>query len=239
MTAQWALVTGAAKRIGRAIALELAQAGWDIVVHFHRSQTEAESLAEEIHALGRKACLAQIDLSKPEPVRKLIPALTAEIGPLAALVNNASLFEPDGTADAEFIAQVNLEAPRLLSEAFHQQVKSDMLGCIVNVLDTDPSLPNFDIYNLSKRHLARLTADMARDYAPTVRVNGVALGAILPSPRQSLQHFNDMIVATPLKSKILPEEVGQAVRFLIDSPSITGDILHVDGGRHLQLKKIV
>ena len=230
---KWVLITGAAKRIGNAIALDMAKAGWNIVVHFHTSSSEAETLAHAIRALGRKACLAQIDLSKAEHVAQLIPALCAEIGTLSALVNNASLFEPDNIADAETIARVNVEAPRLLSEVFCKHIDPETGGSIVNLLDADPTMPSFTAYNVSKRLLADLTRAMAVDFAPTVRVNGVALGAVLPSPRQSPQHFNDQIVATPLKNKIMPDEVAAAVRFLLESPSITGSILPVDGGRHL------
>lgn len=228
---KWALVTGSAKRIGRVIALDLAAAGWNIIVHYHTSQAEAETLADEIQDLGCQACLAEIDLANTKLIENLIPSLAAELGPITLLVNNASLFEPDsldptGTRHAS----INAEAPRLLSEAFYKQ---DQSGLIINLLDSNPAIPYFTAYNASKKTLQTMTRDMALRFAPRVRVNGVALGSILPSSRQSPEHFQKCIEATPLRTQTMPQDVASAVRFLAETTSITGEILHVDGGLHL------
>jgi NAD(P)-dependent dehydrogenase (short-subunit alcohol dehydrogenase family) len=232
----WALITGSARRIGHAIALELAAAGFDIVVHYNRSHAEAEQLAHEIEKSGRKAALAEINLENAQLVEKLIPYVTAELGPLAALVNNASLFEPDASDpdDARHNA-INVTAPRILSEAFFQAntKQTGATPVIVNMLDADHSIPGFMAYARSKQTLAAFTLDMARRFAPHVRVNGIAPGPVLPSPRQSAEHFGKLIQATPMQTRIAPQSIAASVRFLIENPFITGEIIHVDGGIHL------
>jgi len=232
-----ALITGAARRIGRAIALDMAQHGWDIIIHFHRGEVDAQSLAQEIGATGQNTYLAQIDFTKLDHVQKLIPALVAELGPLSALINNAALFEPDNDNNQELHHLVNYESARILSENFYWQLPNDAAGTIVNLLDTNPHLPQFVAYSESKQRLAQLTRQMAAHYAPRLRVNGIALGPVLAGERQSPQHFNEMVMATPLQSQIQLSEIATAVRFLIDSPSITGEMLHVDSGQHLQVQK--
>jgi NAD(P)-dependent dehydrogenase (short-subunit alcohol dehydrogenase family) len=228
------LVTGAARRIGRAIALELATQGWDIVAHYNRSAGEAAELAAAIIALGRQAVLAEIDLAKPAHVAKLIPSLTSELGPLAALVNNASLFETDAAdPTGRLHMAVNADAPRLLSEAFYKQIPAGQTGAIVNLLDGAPPEKGMDSYNASKAALYATTRAMAKDFAPRARVNGVAPGAILPNSRQSERHFAAQIAATPLQTRITPEDIARSVAFLLSSPAITGHILPVDGGAHL------
>jgi NAD(P)-dependent dehydrogenase (short-subunit alcohol dehydrogenase family) len=230
----FALVTGAARRIGRAIALELAAQGFDIVVHYNRSAEEAETLAEEIIALGRQAVLAEIDLAQADHVAKLVLSLAAELGPLTALVNNASLFEPDqqDPTGALHLA-INAEAPRLLSEAFYKQIPADSRGAIVNLLDGMPPENGFIGYNASKQTLKAHTLDMAKRFAPRARVNGIAPGPILANTRQSEKHFQAQIDETPLKTIIAPEDIARATAFLLSSSAVTGEILHVDGGMHL------
>ena len=230
----WVLVTGAAKRIGRTIALELAAAGFDIVVHYNTSRREATKTLREIEALGRKACLAELDLANLPLVERLIPALTAELGPLAALINNASMFMPDSAApNRNLHATINAGAPRILSEAFRQQ-SSDKNGVIVNILDADASAPDFSDYNESKEMLRDMTLEMARRFAPKVRVNGVALGPVLRGPRETPEHFKKLVQKTPLRKPVALEEVASAVRFLIEHAAVTGTILPVDGGLHLK-----
>jgi len=228
------LVTGAARRIGRAIALRLAKDGFDIVVHYHRSADEAAQVADDIIALGRKAVLAEIDLAKTDQVAKLIPALGAELGPLAALVNNASLFEldKDDPTCARHMA-INAEAPRLLSEAFYSQVPDGATGSIVNILDGVAQEKNLNAYYASKAKLRATTLSMAKSFAPRVRVNGIAPGPVLANIRQSVAHFQAEIDATPLKTRIAPDDISCAVSFLAVSRAITGQILYLDGGMHL------
>jgi len=235
---RWVLVTGAARRLGRAIALDMAQAGWNVVVHYHHSQTEAAEVAEAIQDMGRAACLAEMDMQNLQGVRSLIPALTRELGPLAALVNNASLFEPD-TMDPDGARHhaINLAAPNALSAAFLESLPANAptgAACIVNMLDSSPFRMTFAHYNCSKIALAHETRAMALRAAPRMRVNGVAPGRIIPSPRETERCFNEWIEGTPLGVRIAPESVAAAVRFLIENPAITGEIIRVDGGAHVQ-----
>ncbi len=220
----WALVTGSAKRIGRAIALDLAANGWDIIVHYHRSGDEARQLAEEINALGQEACLAEIDLSNPSHTESLIESLAEELGMIDALVNNACLFEPDESdADGTRHWAVNADAPRLLSKAFHTHIPRTERGVIVNLLDATPPAPNFTAYTRSKVFLTDLTRNMAKSFAPQVRVNGVAPVYVLPSPRQTEESFRKLAG----DQTATPEQVATAVRQLLETPTITGQILQV------------
>lgn len=223
---RWVLVTGAAKRIGRAIALELAAHGWDIVIHYHKSADDAQLLAEEVQKLGRSACLAEIDLSQPELAENLIPSLAEEIGMIEALVNNASLFEPDDSdPDGARHWAVNADAPRLLSKAFRDHLPPDERGAIVNILDSAPQAANFAGYNRSKTFLTDMTRNMAKSFAPQVRVNGVAPTFVLPSPRQSEEAFRKMANG----DIVAPEQVAAAVRRLLETPSATGEIVSLNG----------
>ena len=222
----WVLVTGAARRIGRAIALDLAAHGWDIVVHYHRSGTEARALAQEIEALGRGVCLAEIDLANPRLVTELIPSLAEEIGMMDALVNNASLFEHDETdPDGTRHWAINADAPRLLSKAFRDHLPRNESGVIVNLLDATPPPPHFTAYTRSKVFLSEMTRNMAKSFAsaPRVRVNGVAPPYVLPSPRQTEEDFCKMAG----DNRTTPEQVAIEVRKLIETPSVTGEIVTV------------
>lgn len=238
----WALITGASKRIGRTIALELAAHGWDIVVHYHRSKDEAQKLAEEIQELGRCACLAEIDLSNARMAEKLIPSLAGEIGMIDALINNAALFEPDEKdPDGSRHWAINADAPRLLSKAFRDHLPKSERGVIVNLLDaslyldahgspvrltadgTTKPAPNFSSYARSKAFLADMTRNMAKAFAPRVRVNGVAPLYVLPSPRQSESDFLKMGGA----NIVAAEKVAKAVRKLVETTDLTGEILTI------------
>jgi NAD(P)-dependent dehydrogenase (short-subunit alcohol dehydrogenase family) len=220
----WALITGASKRIGRAIALDLAAHGWDIVVHYHRSAQEAKQLVEEIQSMGRAACLAEIDLADAVLAEKLIPFLADELGMIGALVNNAALFEPDETdPDGSRHFAVNADAPRILGKAFRAAMPRRERGVIVNLLDATPPAPNFSGYSRSKKILAGLTVTMAKSFAPQIRVNGVAPMYVLPSPRQSEEAFRKMAG----DNIVSPQQVAEAVRALIETPSATGQIVTV------------
>jgi len=220
----WALVTGASKRIGRAISLELASKGWDIVVHYHHSLNEARQLAEEIQALGCSACLAEIDLADANAAENLIPSLAEEIGMIDALINNAALFEPDACdPDGARHWAVNAEAPRLLSKSFYDHLPPREKGVIINLLDATPPAPSFSSYAKSKIFLSEMTHNMSKSFAPKVRVNGVACGYVLPSPRQSEKGFRQLA-----KGKIVtPQQVAVAIRRLIETPACTGQILTI------------
>ncbi|MFA4995029.1 MAG: SDR family NAD(P)-dependent oxidoreductase [Bdellovibrionales bacterium] len=232
--ARWALVTGAGKRIGRAIALDLASHGWDIVVHYHHSGKEAQQLAEEIQEMGQSACLAEIDLADAKSTEQLIPSLTKELGAINALINNASMFEPDETdPDGKRHFAVNAEAPRILGKSFRDSLPKGDRGVIINMLDA--TLPSdstvipakagipfpYSSYARSKKFLSGMTLNMAKSFAPKIRVNGVAPLYVLPSPRQTKAAFLKMA-----GNKITPpEKVAEAVRQLIETPSATGEIV--------------
>ena len=226
----WALVTGASKRIGRAIALDLAAQGWDIVVHYHRSADEAKMLAEDIHALGQDAVLAEIDLANAQLAENLIPSLAEEIGMIDILVNNASIFERD-EADPGGSRHwaINADAPRLLSKAFRAHLPKGERGVIVNLLDAvlasagaQPA-PPYAAYGKSKIFLTDMTRNMAKSFAPQVRVNGVAPGFVLPAAGQSEEEFHKIAKGRT----VTPQQVADAVRRLIETPAATGEIVAV------------
>ena len=229
---RWALVTGAARRIGSVIALELAQAGWDIVVHYHTARREAETLAHRIEKLGQRAALAEIDLANPALAKNLVPQLAQNLGGLEALVNNAALFEPDASdPDGARHMAVNTEAPRLLSEAFFVLGTE---GAIVNMLDAHPDIPGFASYAASKRALADLTLDLARRFEPKLRVNGVALGPTLRGVRETEEHFARLVAAAGGRANT-PEDAARAVRTLIEDRTATGKIIQLDSQLYIEI----
>lgn len=232
------LITGGAQRIGRSLALAVAHAGADVVIHYGTSQSAAESTRAEVEALGRKAILLQADLADPLQAGSLIPRVL-EHGPLFALVNNAAIFEALTWENSGLEAwnrhlAINLTAPFLLSQAFAQALRPGETGRIVNLLDWRSLRPGADHlpYTTSKAALAALTHSLAIALAPQINVNGLALGAILPpSDGNTAQNI---LAQVPAGRWAALEEVGQALIFLLDGPAyVTGEIIHVDGGRHL------
>lgn len=228
------LVTGAAKRIGREIAIHGAKTGWDVVIHCNTSLNEAEDTAAAIRALRRNAYVIQADLTDPTATDALIPSITRKIGPLTALVNNASLFErdlydPDGARHN----QINFKAPCVLAEQLFRERPNDTGKAIVNMLDAGPVPKIFSSYLASKEKLRAATFDMAKRMAPHTRVNAVALGPTLINPRESREHFDKLVASTPLGIEIPAQAVAASVLFLIENPAITGEVLNVDGGAHL------
>ena len=238
-TPRAALITGAGRRIGRAISRALAQAGYAVVLHAHRSRAETEQLAGEIVGAGGQARVVLADLADPEALAKLVPAAAA-FGPLTLLVNNASLFDEDEIASLdrarfERTIAVNLTAPLLLSQAFAAQAPARADASIVNITDQRvlKPTPRFFSYTLSKSALARATVTLAQALAPHVRVNAVAPGPTLPSPRQSDAQFAAQAAAVPLKRGPSPEDIAAAVVYLAQARSVTGTMIAVDGGQHL------
>jgi NAD(P)-dependent dehydrogenase (short-subunit alcohol dehydrogenase family) len=226
----WALITGSARRIGRAIALDLAKHGWDIVIHYHHSGEEARVLADEIDHLGRAVCLAEIDLSHARNAETLIPSLAEEIGMIDVLINNAALFEPDEMdPDGTRHWAINADAPRLLSKAFRDHLPHDERGTIINLLDATPVGDHFTAYGKSKAFLSELTLNMAKSLAPQVRVNGLAPGFVLPSPRQSEEAFTKMAG----DQRVTPEDVAVALRHLLETPTARGEIVKVRKNAHV------
>jgi NAD(P)-dependent dehydrogenase (short-subunit alcohol dehydrogenase family) len=234
------LVTGGARRIGRAIALELARGGWNVAVHFNSSKLEAEAVVAEITARGRRAVSVRADLQVESEVEQLIPRAVRHLGPLSDLVNNASVFEGDSGLDAtrgswDRNFEVNLRAPFVLIQNFVRQLLPNGHGSIVNLVDERVwnLTPHFVSYTVSKAALWTLTQTLAVALAPTVRVNAVGPGAALASGYETPETFRRLGAALPRGCGTAPEEIGDAVRFLLRSPAITGQMLAVDGGKHL------
>jgi NAD(P)-dependent dehydrogenase (short-subunit alcohol dehydrogenase family) len=233
-----ALVTGGAKRIGRAICLELAAAGFDVAIHHRDSEDAAARLADEITALGRRAVCLSANLADSEATRALIGRAVEALGPLSVLVNNASVFADDrlesltGESWASHM-EVNLHAPILLAQAFAAQAPDG--SAIINILDQRVLKPDprFFSYGLSKSALWVATRTMAQALAPRIRVNGVGPGPTLPSVHQAAGEFEAEARATPLQRAGSPEAIADAVRWLVDAGQVTGQMIAVDGGQHL------
>jgi NAD(P)-dependent dehydrogenase (short-subunit alcohol dehydrogenase family) len=236
-----ALVTGGAQRIGRAIALDLAADGFAIAVHYRRSKGEAEKLAGEIASRGGKAAAIACDLSREAEVQTLLPRAAQGLGqPLTVLVNNASNFEMDkvdtATRDSwDRHIETNLRAPLVLSQAFARQLPEGREGNIVNLLDQRvwKLTPYFLSYTVAKSGLWALTRTLAMALAPHIRVNGIGPGPTLPSERQTAEQFRQQQAAVPLKHGATPEEIAATVRFILATPSMTGQMIALDGGEHL------
>jgi NAD(P)-dependent dehydrogenase (short-subunit alcohol dehydrogenase family) len=235
-----ALVTGAARRIGRAIALQLARAGWNIAVHFHRSRVDAEQTAADVRKLGVQAEIIEGDLLSPTTPAQMVAESVRRLGSLSCLINNASLFEYDDlpTLDAANLDRhvgINLRAPLLLAREFARALPQDMKGCVVNLLDQKVfnMNPDFLSYTVSKVALHGATHALAMALAPHVRVCAVAPGITLISGQQSDAGFERAHREAPLGKSSSPDDVARAVEFLVQADSITGETLLVDGGQHL------
>jgi NAD(P)-dependent dehydrogenase (short-subunit alcohol dehydrogenase family) len=235
-----ALVTGGAQRIGRAIALALARAGYGIVVHARRESAATAAVAAEIEALGVPAHVVAADFTDAASVDALMGAAAASAGPLSLLVNNASAFEADalGTLEAarwERHFAINLRAPVFLAQAFAAQAGGQEDPSIVNITDQRAlkPVPRQFSYTLTKSALHAATAMLAQALAPAVRVNAVAPGPTLPSPRQDIATFARQAGALPLGHGPQPDDIAAAVVYLAGARSVTGVTIAVDGGQHL------
>ena len=235
-----ALITGAGRRIGRALALAVAGAGYDVALHCHTSCTEAESVAAEIEALGRKAAVLMADLADEGETRGLVGAARQALGPVTLLINNASVFEDDrietlASETWRSHMEVNLHAPLLLSQGLAAELPEGRAGLIINILDQRVWNPNpqFFSYSLSKAALWMATRTMAQGLAPRIRVNGIGPGPTLPSIYQTQEMFDAEAEHTPLQRRATPADITAAALYLIDAPSVTGQMIAVDGGQHL------
>lgn len=239
------LVTGAARRIGRSIALDLAAHGFDLALHCHHASEEAAATAAELQALGARVAVLPADLTDEAACRALVPQALAQLGRLDAVVNNASLFEHDDVASFGHAAmerhwRANTAAPILLAQALHQHLATrdevpEAPGCVVNLLDQKLWNPNPDhlSYTLSKAALESATTMLAMALAPRLRVVGVAPGVTLPSGPMNQEEFQRAHRMTPLQRSSTPEDLARTVRFVLESPAITGTTILVDGGQHL------
>jgi NAD(P)-dependent dehydrogenase (short-subunit alcohol dehydrogenase family) len=234
------LVTGAAKRLGRAIALHLGKAGWSVAVHYNKSQAEAEETVSALHEIGVHAAALNADLSLEDDTQRLVARANQAVGPLTALVNNASVFESDTLATMtreswDKHIETNLRAPLVLAQNFAEQLPEIAEGAIVNLLDQRllKPTPQFLSYGVSKAGLHWLTVTLAQSLGPRIRVNAVAPGPTLRNARQSEVHFKRQQASTILGRGALPEEVAAATQYLLEARAVTGQMIAVDGGQHL------
>lgn len=250
MTEKRALVTGAARRLGRAMALYLAGRGHDVTIHYNGSAADAEEVVAEIRGLGRLAEAIPADLTCEAEMQALVPAAAAALGgPLTLLVNNASIFEPDTVATGTRASwdrhmESNLRAPVVLTQHFAAQApravrdhQGELLAqaLVVNMLDQRVLKPTplFMSYTLAKMALWAFTRTAAQGLAPHVRVNAIGPGPTLIAERQSEDHFARQRAACLLGRGANPGDVCAALGYLVDAPAVTGQLLCVDGGQHL------
>jgi NAD(P)-dependent dehydrogenase (short-subunit alcohol dehydrogenase family) len=236
-----ALVTGAGQRLGRAIALELAELGFDIAIHYRTSVDEAMETRDRVRQMGQRAILLQADLQKEDEVSRLVADTTAQFGNLGVLVNNASRFERDEWFDAtrtswDMHMETNLRAPFVLTQAFAHALPEAADGVVINLLDQRvwSLTPHFLSYTLSKAGLWALTQTLALALAPRIRVNAIGPGPALPSPRQTDVQFLRQCASVPLGHGTSPAEIGHAVAAIMGLPAMTGQMIALDGGQHLQ-----
>jgi NAD(P)-dependent dehydrogenase (short-subunit alcohol dehydrogenase family) len=235
------LVTGGGRRIGKACVEALIQANASVVIHFGRSQKEAELLSGKIRQKGGQAAMLQGDLAKSEEVGSIMQRAAQFFGPVQILLNSAAIFKPGLFSNTD-LAQwhehigVNLTAPFILMQEFAAQLPPQTPGKIINIIDQriNRPRPGHIAYTTAKSGLWTLTQVAAQEMAPWIQVNAIAPGPILPAPDQSDDSFNKIAKATPLARHGSPEDIAKAVIFLIEQEYITGEIIRVDGGEHLQ-----
>lgn len=235
-----ALVTGAAKRIGRSLALHLASQGFSVSVHFNTSEKEARQLVEEIEEKGGKAIALKADLANMDDVRQLEADAAEAFGPVTLLVNNASTFENDEIGSItdeswDHHLKPNLQAPIMLSQAMAERLPADQKGLIINLIDQRvwALTPRFMSYTLSKAALWSATQTLAQALAPNIRVNGIGPGPTLSNVRQSNDDFQKQVDATILQVQPQLEEFAAAIDFIRNAPSMTGQMIALDSGQHL------
>lgn len=236
------LITGAAKRIGKEMALSFFKKGWDIVIHFNASKDEAESLADQMNAERfNSAMLVQANLDNTNEVKKLVAKIQSNNISIDALINNASTFYPTpiGTFSEEnwdALMGSNLKAPLFLIQSFHKQLNKNK-GFIINITDinVDKALVNHSIYLAAKSGLQTLTKALAKELAPHIRVNAIAPGAILepPNTEWTSEQKNKIIDAVPLKRMGSEKDIVDAAIYLSEAEYVTGQILNIDGGKSL------
>ena len=233
----WALITGASRRIGRALALAAADAGYDILIHHRQSRAEAEETARAIRDIGRAARLCTAELADPDAGRRLFESAP---GPITLLVNSASRFADDRIeslrpSDFDETIAANLRAPILLAQSFANLLPADQRGLIVNIVDQRVwrLTPQMFSYTLSKAALWTATQTLAQALAPRIRVNAIGPGPTLANLYQAPEDFAAEADGLPLGRAVDPVEIGQALRYLIDAGSVTGQMIAVDGGQHL------
>jgi NAD(P)-dependent dehydrogenase (short-subunit alcohol dehydrogenase family) len=237
---QSAIITGAARRIGRRIALDLARDGWAVAIHCNSSRGDAETLKSEIEAKGGRSMIVQGDLARADVPERLIAEAGQALGPLSCLVNNASRFEPDEAGSVTLESwtshlDTNLRAPVFLSQSFAAQVPAEAQGNIINIIDQRVwrLTPKFFSYTASKSALWTVTRTLAQALAPRIRVNAIGPGPALPNVRMDEEDFARQARLTLLKRGTSPEEISAAVKYILSAPAMTGQMIVLDGGQHL------
>ena len=238
------LITGAATRVGKAIALHFAERGWNIALHYFHSSSKAKELKKIIEQNWVKVALIKADLKNPKQVEKIIPLAKKKLGAIDCLINNAALFEKDDISN--FTAKswndhfnINLLAPTILTKQFAKQASKKTVSNIINIIDQRifKPTPFFMSYTISKSGLQTLTKTMAMRLGPNVKVNGIAPGPTIKSKRQTDTHFRNQVKSTLLKKAISLKDICDTVEFLVNNNSITGQILAVDSGQNLSSNK--
>lgn len=235
-----ALITGAAVRIGRRLALDLAADGWSVAVHYNTSAGEAAQTVAAIEATGARGVSVAGDLAQADAPRSIIDEATAALGPLSLLINNASVFEPDEASTItpeswDLHMNTNLRAPLFLAQAFAAQLPAGEGGNIVNLIDQRvlKPTPEFMTYTIAKMGLWAFTRTAAQALAPDIRVNAIGPGPTVQGSRQRAGHFAAQRAATVLGRGASPAEICAALRFILDAPGLTGQLFCIDGGQHL------
>ena len=234
------LITGAATRVGKAIALHFAERGWNIALHYFRSSSKAKELKKIIEQNRVKVALIKADLKNPKQVEKIIPLAKKKLGAIDCLINNAALFEKDDISNFTTKSwndhfNINLLAPTILTKQFAKQASKKTVSNIINIIDQRifNLTPFFMSYTISKSGLQTLTKTMAMRLAPNIKVNAIAPGPTIKSKRQTDRHFRNQVKSTLLKKSVRLEDICDTVEFLINNNSITGQIVAVDSGQNL------
>ena len=234
------LITGAATRVGKAIAIHFAEKGWNIAIHYFRSSSKAKKLKKIIEQQWVRAVLIKADLKNPKQVEKILPIAKRKLGTIDCLINNAALFEKDDISNFTTKSwndhlNINLFAPAILTKQFSKQASKKKISNIINIIDQRifNLTPFFMSYTISKSGLQTLTKTMAMRLSPNIKVNGIAPGPTIKSKRQTNRHFKNQVKSTLLKQSVHLEDICDAVELLIENNSITGQIIAVDSGQNL------
>ena len=238
------LITGAATRVGKAIALHFAQRGWNIALHYFRSSSKAKKLKKEIEQNWVKVILIKADLKNPKQTEKIISIAKKKLGTIDCLINNAALFEKDDITNFTVKSwndhlNINLLAPTILTKQFAKQASKKNVSDIINIIDQRifNLTPFFMSYTISKSGLQTLTKTMAMRLGPNIKVNAIAPGPTIKSKRQTERHFRNQVKSTLLKKSVRTEDICDTVEFLINNNSITGQIIAIDSGQNLSSNK--
>ena len=238
------LITGAATRVGKAIALHFAEKGWNIALHYFRSASEAKKLKKIIEQNWVKVALIKSDLKNPKQTEKIMSLATKKLGTIHCLINNAALFEKDDIANFTSKSwndhlNINLHSPAILTKQFAKQASKKTISNIINIIDQRifNLTPYFMSYTISKSGLQTLTKTMAMRLGPNIKVNAIAPGPTIKSKRQTNRHFKNQVRSTLLKKSVRLKDICDTVEFLINNNSVTGQIIAVDSGQNLSWNK--